>query len=487
MADEFPSTFKILATDNLLYGPVDAATLDEWVRQGLVLRDSWVHRVEADTWHRTYDVPEATDALSGVGGVEVPVVPVGLPENIKPANLRRIRILGTMTDDQISELATAMRFLEIKQFTTVVKADSPGNSMFLILGGEVRVRRFIKGREKILATLVTGDFFGELAMLDHSPRSAEVVTNVDSTLLELDGGALKLIAERSPWTAVPFLLAIIRTMARRIRTDNDRWKGVLGYLAVLEVDLSSFYGSLFKHMAPDGGAAIAYLVIAADGVAYPTEDLPTLRSWVQDGRVGEQNWVYSFAADSWRKAGQIPELLETVMAVTGIRREAVFTGVSVEELGRVKVLEAMTAEQLDQLGRLLGFRRAKPLEVIVKQDAPGDSMFLILDGQVRVRQMIKGEEKTLVVLPAGEFFGELSLFDHSPRSADVVAVKSCTLIEITGESLRKLEEAAPGVTTVFLLAVGKTMARRIRSDNHRWGRLVEYLVKVGVDVSQLFG
>lgn len=138
----------------------------------------------------------------------------GVPYHITPGMLRRIRILGTMTDDQIRELSTAMHYREFKQFVPVVKADMPGNSMFLILGGEVRVRRFLNGREKILATLVTGDFFGELAMLDHSPRSAEVVTNVDSVLLELDGGALKLIAERSPWTAVPFC-----------SRSSARWRG----------------------------------------------------------------------------------------------------------------------------------------------------------------------------------------------------------------------------------------------------------------------
>ena len=484
MADETQFTYKVLADDNLLYGPVDLPTLCEWVRQGLVVRESWIYRVEADNWHRAYDVPEIQTAAEPEAAIAAGAF--GVPEHITPGMLRRIRILGTMTDDQIRELATAMRYREIKQFVPVVKMDMPGNSMFLILGGEARVRRFLNGREKILATLVTGDFFGELAMLDHSPRSAEVITNVDSALLELDGGALKSIAERSPWTAVPFVLAIIRTMARRIRTDNDRWKGVLGYLEVLEVDLSNFFGSLFKAARQNVEAANAYLAVTDEGVAYGPVDLATLKSWVQEGRVGAHNWIHSVAADSWRKAGQIAEILDAVQTATGAERVEVFSGVSTEDLWRMKVLGAMTAEQLERVGGILGLRRAKPLEVIVKQDAPGDSMFLIIEGEVRVRQMIKGTEKTLTVLPAGEFFGELSLLDHSPRSADVVAVKGCTLIEITGESLKKLEEVAPDVTAAFLLAVGKTMARRIRMDNHRWGKLIEYLQGVGVDVSQLF-
>lgn len=87
-------------------------------------------------------MPEIQAAIAAASEAAEAVGAFGVPYHITPGMLRRIRILGTMTDDQIRELSTAMHYREFKQFVPVVKADMPGNSMFLILGGEVRVRRF---------------------------------------------------------------------------------------------------------------------------------------------------------------------------------------------------------------------------------------------------------------------------------------------------------------------------------------------------------
>src|SRR5438034_11516331 len=61
-------------------------------------------------------------------------------------------------------------------------------------------------------------------------------------------------------------------------------------------------------------------------------------------------------------------------------------------------------------------------EVIVHKGDPGDTLFAILQGQVKiVLPSESGEEALLAVLDEGEFFGELSLIDGEPRSATIVA------------------------------------------------------------------
>jgi CRP-like cAMP-binding protein len=485
VAENLSTTFKVLGSDNIVYGPVDVATLCDWFRQGLVPRESWVFGIEGETWRRAFDLPEIAAEIAA-GAASQQQEETAPPDWITVGMLRHIPILTVLTDDQIRELAGAMYFRPVKQFSTVVKMDQPGNSMFMILDGEVRVRQFVKEREKILATLPTGAFFGELAMLDHSPRSADVVSNLDSQLLELDGGALKRIATESPATTAAFLTAIVRAMARRIRRDNERWKGVMGYLEVLEVDLANFFAALMREIRQSSAAGPdTFIAVCDDGVAYGPAGAEDFRGWIEAGSVAPHNWVYSATADVWRKLGEMPEFVGIVPNSGAPAASGGFSKIPIEVLSHVKVLGSMTTDKLERVARILGIRTVKPLDVIVKQDAPGDSMFLILEGEVRVRQMIKGVEKTLTVIPAGEFFGELSLFDHSPRSADVVAVKTCKLIEVGGESLRALERSAPDVAAEFLFAVGKTMARRIRMDNHRWGKLIEHLQSIGVDVSQM--
>lgn len=60
-------------------------------------------------------------------------------------------------------------------------------------------------------------------------------------------------------------------------------------------------------------------------------------------------------------------------------------------------------------------------EVIFEESAPGYEMFIVHSGKVRLmKKATGGEEKTLAVLSPGEFFGEMSLIDGSPRSTSAV-------------------------------------------------------------------
>jgi CRP-like cAMP-binding protein len=96
------------------------------------------------------------------------------------------------------------------------------DSMFLVLGGELRARAVVNGRETILSTFGPGDFFGDMALFDHGPRSADVVANVDSTLLKITSLSFERLTREAPALATPFLQATARTLAARIRADNKR-------------------------------------------------------------------------------------------------------------------------------------------------------------------------------------------------------------------------------------------------------------------------
>jgi CRP-like cAMP-binding protein len=94
--------------------------------------------------------------------------------------------------------------------------------MFLVLGGELRARTVVSGKETILATFGPGDFFGDMALFDHGPRSADVIANVDSTLLKISSVAFDRLTREAPALATPFLQATARTLSARIRADNKR-------------------------------------------------------------------------------------------------------------------------------------------------------------------------------------------------------------------------------------------------------------------------
>jgi CRP-like cAMP-binding protein len=110
----------------------------------------------------------------------------------------------------------------------------------------------------------------------------------------------------------------------------------------------------------------------------------------------------------------------------------------------------------------------------VKQGDPGDSMYFLLEGELRARINVLGQEATLTTLSVGDFFGDISLLDQGPRSADVVANTDSLVVKISADAFDKLAKEAPEIATPFLRAVGRTLSARIRADNKRYSDSVKF-------------
>jgi CRP/FNR family transcriptional regulator len=143
--------------------------------------------------------------------------------------LRRVKVLADMTDRQLERFVDFMEPQEARQWAQIVKQGQSDDSMYLILEGELRARLMIDGKETILATLGPGECFGEIALFDRSPRSADVLANKDSLLLKVSSEAFDKLRAEAPELAAPMLQAIARTLAGRIRADNKRIKDSVSF------------------------------------------------------------------------------------------------------------------------------------------------------------------------------------------------------------------------------------------------------------------
>jgi hypothetical protein len=229
--------YKIWAVDNIVYGPVELPTLVNWVKEERVTADTWVFAEQHDQWKRASTLPELvlffkTEREAGNASGETSFAVQNLSSDrvgIKIGTLRRIKIFAGMSDDQLTRFTQFMEFKAVRQFTEIVRQGEPGDAMYLVLEGEVRVRLMIGGRETIVTVLLAGDFFGEIALFDHGPRSADVVANSESVLLKISAGAFQKVAREHPDLATPFLLAMGKTLTSRIRADNKRYKDAVSF------------------------------------------------------------------------------------------------------------------------------------------------------------------------------------------------------------------------------------------------------------------
>jgi CRP/FNR family cyclic AMP-dependent transcriptional regulator len=142
--------------------------------------------------------------------------------------LKHVSIFADLDDASLAHLDRLAVEKVYPRDAVVFGHDDPGDALFVVCTGRVKVVLYGKsGREIILTVFKPGDFFGEMSLLDNQPRSANVIAMQESTLLVLERRAFAEHLERHPRTA----LNILAEMSRRLRHADS----IIGNLALLDV------------------------------------------------------------------------------------------------------------------------------------------------------------------------------------------------------------------------------------------------------------
>lgn len=105
-------------------------------------------------------------------------------------------------------------------------------------------------------------------------------------------------------------------------------------------------------------------------------------------------------------------------------------------IARAPMFASLPLHAIEDLTQRVKVRRVRAHGAAVSQDEPGDALFVIASGRVKV--VIFGEngrEVTLSLLRPGDAFGEISLFDGEPRTANVIALEPTTLLMLSRDDL----------------------------------------------------
>jgi len=138
-------------------------------------------------------------------------------------------------------------------------------------------------------------------------------------------------------------------------------------------------------------------------------------------------------------------------------------------LGTVPLFSGLDRSELQVFGELTRERSYPRGSVILFENDPGDSLFVVRSGRVKVVLIGEdGREVILGVLGVGQHFGELALIDEQPRSAHVIAMEDASLIVLRRDDFRKRVESNPAVAWSLLME----LSRRLRSADDKIGGLV---------------
>jgi len=210
----------------------------------------------------------------------------------------------------LEDLARRVQVRNRPAASVLVAQDEPGDAMFVVVSGRAKVVLFGEnGRELLLRTLESGDVFGEMALLDEKPRSANVVAVNDVTLLVLERDALRAHLAAHPQTA----LNLLSELSLRLRQADE----TIANLALFDVEAR--LARTLERLASDGGEQGG-----AEGVVLqrrPTQQelanmvgscretiSRTFTSLVRRGLLVPRGRALLITADLLRRAGRRPQV-----------------------------------------------------------------------------------------------------------------------------------------------------------------------------------
>jgi CRP-like cAMP-binding protein len=140
--------------------------------------------------------------------------------------LERHPLLARMSLDQIERVAQAGSLEEFHTGEEIVREGSLGDALYLVLTGAVGVSK----NGQALARLVSGEFFGEMALIEPAPRSASVHAAEPTFVFRLPYTALQTLLQDDSAAFNAVLVQIVKTLSERLRRANDLITSV-GHLA----------------------------------------------------------------------------------------------------------------------------------------------------------------------------------------------------------------------------------------------------------------
>jgi CRP-like cAMP-binding protein len=133
--------------------------------------------------------------------------------------LSKVSLFSGLNDEDLNRLAEFCVELTFKKDETLIEQGERGVGLYIVVSGEVKiVKKTAGGDELEVAFHGSGDFFGEMAVLDNAPRSASVIAVVDTECLFLSAWDFKARMKLHPEIAMEILPVVVK----RFRETNEK-------------------------------------------------------------------------------------------------------------------------------------------------------------------------------------------------------------------------------------------------------------------------
>lgn len=379
--------------------------------------------------------------------------------------LFRVPLMRRLPKDQLPFLAEACTIKDLVKGSCVINQGDMGDEFFVIRRGEASVHvKDEVGSDKNLVRLKPGDYFGETALLRDETRTATIIAETALSVFSITRDKFRELGlneklqfanrravgigkslsvdkarEHEPTPKTPEEVELIKEAL--LNNDNLQTITILN-----EERISSFIAVMWKdsvkagvEIIKEGDLHADYFYIVADGefAIHNRGDEDQSANECEDhviagkgGSFGELALLYFVP----RAATVVAKVDSTVFVIDRKHFKDILMKVSESKtrdyekyLRRVPVLQVLLAEEISELAKALVEMHFTKEEVVIQQGEPGNTFYIMYDGEVSVTKAGEEVAKLSASSTAGtaQYFGETALLHDENRAATVQVTSSC--------------------------------------------------------------
>ncbi len=404
--------------------------------------------------------------------------------------IKNAPLFASFSEKERRSVAERMHLEHYKRDEALFAKGDPGQALYLIESGWVKL---VADGKAVIANLGPGSLLGEADLFLGQPRSVDGVAASDVRLWTLTEGSLSQLISEHPEIGLKLSLAfgarIIQLrdhlIERRLKPlpfladlSQEELIAVADKLSPREYGQSSF---IFQ----SGQAPEAMFIIEAGKVRLAPAMLDEGEDFVELGKgdaFGEMalltakpyNAVAQAATDTivWilnlddfeHLIVQYPSIKLTLSRMLRAHLGSEDQALAVEHLRKVPLFAELPVEILQSIAKRLLLRYVPQGELVFAERSPGDAMYLIESGEVKVVSDAAQQREVFAYLQAGDFFGEMALLTGKTRSVAVRALTDVNLWMLYRSDFDELVVRYPPLS----LALSKTLSERLAEADRRF-------------------
>jgi len=399
--------------------------------------------------------------------------------------LKNLPFLAELPNEEVEAVADCLYLKEFRKGAFVFQVGQSPNAMYIVESGPLRLVDSSSEEEEFV-DLQPGTVFGEAALLMGIPYSVAAYATDAVVVWTLDTADFEQLCEQYPSIRTAFsrnirvplgpqdrILAVdmLNKIQLFVDLQSDTLRGVAGRLVLCHVPAGEL---VFAENEP--GDAM-YIVRSGEVKVYSSsglegEVLATLKQGEFFGEMAlltgksrttavraarHANLLALYRSDFDELLVQYPSLSLALSKTLSQRLAESGQSFADRHLARIPILSSLSRPELSDVAERVRPVRYRAGELIFAQDTPGEVMYFIESGQIRIAAKIGQKLTTLAVLGRGEFFGEAALLTGNLRNALAQAVNDVDLWAVYKKDLDELMRKYPQLA----IGIGRTLSQRL--------------------------